>query len=376
MTSQGYPTLEKYSSQRGVTLVELMVAMVISLIVLLAVGTVYFSTKRTYSVQDQFSKMQENALYAFQTLTQDASSAGFAGCAQNLTSLLDTSSVNPSLYDFRLGVYGWEFKNTDPGKSYTILSLTPSGNAADWNNYETKPLDANIAKYAIPGSDVFVIISMQEQNVSPSADILPSTSKFGLSKAPPNVIPAGKIMLVSDCSQADVFMNAAKTGPSVTNPSLAKGSTTNNWSHQFKAKETRIYASTSRAYFIGQGVNGEPALFRYDLDQGAAGTPQELVDGVENMQVLYGEDVNGDMFSANSYVPIDKVKDPHKVYAVRISLLMRTGVVDRPIPANVLNEYVGAIQATAVNVHPEKDSRLRKVFTTTIALRNMAITGR
>ncbi|MDX5152354.1 MAG: prepilin-type N-terminal cleavage/methylation domain-containing protein, partial [Acidiferrobacterales bacterium] len=50
---------------RGVTLVELMVAMVISTIVLLGVATVYSSTKRSYKVQEEMARLQENARYAF-----------------------------------------------------------------------------------------------------------------------------------------------------------------------------------------------------------------------------------------------------------------------------------------------------------------------
>ena len=59
------------NKQRGVTLVELMIAMAISLIVLLGVISVYITSKRSYVVQEEFARMQENANFAFQYLTQD-----------------------------------------------------------------------------------------------------------------------------------------------------------------------------------------------------------------------------------------------------------------------------------------------------------------
>ena len=39
-------------------------------------------------------------------------------------------------------------------------------------------------------------------------------------------------------------------------------------------------------YYVGTGVSGRPALFRKD----GAAVAQELVEGVEDMQVLYGID--------------------------------------------------------------------------------------
>jgi type IV pilus assembly protein PilW len=365
-----------------VTLVELMVAMVISLIVLLAVSTVYFSTKRTYSVQQQYSKMQENALYAFQNMTQSVSMAGYAGCSVKLNNLLDLTTVDPALFDFKTGVYGWEYTGTAPGSTYAITSLTPPGTATNWDNYTNKPLDADIVKYAIPGSDVLVVISTQQLDLKPTGNVSSGSVNIPLSGTLNK--PTDTIMVLSDCRQSDVFMNTVggTNSLSVSTTCPQKGAHTvkpcnasANWSHTYNASDARLYASTSRAYFIGQGVNGDPALFRYDLDRGQPSTPQELVDGVENMQVLYGENVGGSTFSANHYVPIDKVTDPNKIYAVRISLLMRSGTVDRPAPTAAPNENLGAPNE-AVVVQPQKDQRLRKVFTTTIALRNMAITGR
>ena len=43
---------------KGITLVELMVALVVSSIVLLGVATVYSSSKRSYKLQEEFSRLQ------------------------------------------------------------------------------------------------------------------------------------------------------------------------------------------------------------------------------------------------------------------------------------------------------------------------------
>ena len=126
----------------------------------------------------------------------------------------------------------------------------------------------------------------------------------------------------------------------------------------------------SRAYFIGTGVSTgtsastAPALFRKEL---VAGVPQaqELVDGVENMRVFYGEDtdVTADG-AANIYRAGNAVADWSRVVSVRLGLLVRT-----PNESGVdfdTNTYdvAGAIVA------PADERRQRRVFTSIIRLRN------
>ena len=75
---------------RGVTLIELMIAMVISTIVLLGVGTVYSSSKRSYKVQEEMARLQENARYAFNVMSRDIRGAGFIG-SHLATALVETA---------------------------------------------------------------------------------------------------------------------------------------------------------------------------------------------------------------------------------------------------------------------------------------------
>ncbi|MBI1424658.1 MAG: prepilin-type N-terminal cleavage/methylation domain-containing protein [Gammaproteobacteria bacterium] len=369
--------------QQGVTLVELMVAMAISLIVLLAVGTVYTTTKRTYSVQDDFSRMQENALFAFQTMTQDISTAGFAGCSPQINNLLNTTAANSGLFNYVDGVYGWDYKNTDPGDTYTINSLATTVTASNWSDNSGLGLHTSLSQKVVPGTDVLVMKSGRElTTLVPTADIKPADIKVQF--AGPTLMPQGAVILLSDCNKADLFMNSDAIGDST----LARDTTCGSakpcnsgapWSHVYKSAEVRVLASTSRAYYIGIGTNGEPSLFRYNYDQGDTGaSPEELVTGVENMQILYGESLNGEPFKPTRYIPFNSVTNPANIVSVRISLLMRSsGEANRPSVASPTFLVGGTTAATAVSVNNSvPDRRMRKVFTTTIALRNMAVTGR
>lgn len=68
----------KNRSQQGVTLVEMMIAMVVSLVLVAGIGTIYFSSKRNYQARDQFAMMDENARIALNALKKNLEHAGYA----------------------------------------------------------------------------------------------------------------------------------------------------------------------------------------------------------------------------------------------------------------------------------------------------------
>lgn len=92
---------------------------------------------------------------------------------------------------------------------------------------------------------------------------------------------------------------------------------------------------------------------------------QPIVENVENIQILYGENTDGDVFGvADRYVPYNNVGSWDRVVSLRISVLIRTQE----------NNLVAAPQPYSFNgaTTTPTDRRLRRVFTTTITLRNRA----
>lgn len=63
--------------QRGLTLVELMVAMTIGLIITVVIANLFLGTKETYRTQDDLSRMQENLRFAFQVVGRTVRLAGY-----------------------------------------------------------------------------------------------------------------------------------------------------------------------------------------------------------------------------------------------------------------------------------------------------------
>ena len=77
---------------RGFSLVELMVALVITLILLAGIGQIFLSSKKSYTVQDSLSRMQETGRYAMDTLTQDLRRAGYWGGNSDITEITGTQA--------------------------------------------------------------------------------------------------------------------------------------------------------------------------------------------------------------------------------------------------------------------------------------------
>ncbi len=71
-------------------------------------------------------------------------------------------------------------------------------------------------------------------------------------------------------------------------------------------------------YSIQTGSTGSPALFR-SVD----GVSQELVEGIENLQVLFGEDTDDDNVP-NYYVDAASITDMAQAISIRFTLVART----------------------------------------------------
>jgi len=115
-------------------------------------------------------------------------------------------------------------------------------------------------------------------------------------------------------------------------------------------EDTLVTPIESSFYFIAPGLGedntGEPPLALWQKIGTAA--PVELVQGVEDLQVLYGIDttLNDRVPNANRYVTAANVTDPSQIVSVRVS-----------ITANSVDTVDG-------------DERLRRTFSKTLLVRN------
>lgn len=77
-------TVKAFRRERGVTLVELMIAMGLSLLIGLAVIEVFLSQRQLFVAQDEQSRMQENARFVFEQVSRDLRMVGYWGCSNKV----------------------------------------------------------------------------------------------------------------------------------------------------------------------------------------------------------------------------------------------------------------------------------------------------
>jgi len=102
------------------------------------------------------------------------------------------------------------------------------------------------------------------------------------------------------------------------------------------------------------------------LGNGNLTRSQPLVDGVESLQILYGENTDGNPRSANRYVQAWQVADMRNVVSVRIAMRF----ISRESVRTTANNHQYALLDATAFTPVANDRLLRKEITTTISLRN------
>ncbi len=103
------------------------------------------------------------------------------------------------------------------------------------------------------------------------------------------------------------------------------------------------------------------------VDEGTGGI--ELVAGIDSFQVLYGVDESNDgIVAATRYVQANQVVNPRLVVSVKLGLLIRSDS-DRAV-VGASEDFVVLDKQLAGGAAPLVESRIRRLFTSTMKIRN------
>lgn len=358
----------------GFSLIELMVAMLLSLILGGAVLQVYLVNKRTFVSQDQNAQVQEAGRFAVEFMARDLRMAGLLGCAsvdqpkklsERVKNVLNDSSFP---YDIEIGIRGFEAPGSAPGKSLTLSAVDPLPEAggSKWS----PALPAPLAGKVLPGSDVVVVSGIEPESWPL---VSPFTKGSQIFVATPNAIQGGDILMVTDCNQAMIFQATSVNADSSNVIGAAKKMNPGNSAPIAQGKDgpfvdgSQVSRVRSFAFYLGRGEDGAPSLIRESLQTTSASAAtlvrEELIGHVETLQITYGIDTNAD-FVIDNFDTAAKVIDWTQVRAVRLGLLLRSPQAILPEPAS------GAYAVGGVAVTAPADRRQRRVFPMTVSLRN------
>jgi type IV pilus assembly protein PilW len=338
---------------RGFSLVELMVAMALSLLLLGGVVAVFMSSRASYEATDRLSRIQESGRFALDEIARDVRSAGYVGCARAPTYLSTSLNANTNLL--------WNFLD-GAIRGFQFVSASTWSPALDTTAVTSPADDSDVLALRIPKREA-TPLRLQADMASGTDDLtVPNTTSAGLE--------AGDIALAYSCEAQAFFYVTGFAGGVISHaasPSgTVPGNANDNINYAFRTNAEVIpvqtvvyYVRQSSAAAAGTGPADATSLWR-KVGNAAA---EELVEGVQQMQLQFGLDTNGDAVVDN-YVDANAVIDWSQVYSVSIALLVRS-----------LEEYdtdrdQRSYQLLNVPVPAAGDRRMRAVFTTTANIRN------
>ena len=368
-------TLHTQRKLRGFTIIELMVAITISALILGVLTQVYAGAKRSYRVTEALSRMQENGRYAMDYLARDIRLAGYMGCVSSGTAV--SNMANP--------VTGWSPLNTATSP-ITIKGI---------EGYEA----SLVSPSAITGSTAVATDAVLVQFFSPSSAKLThfptaTNANIQISGNPLN-FRQYEILVVTDCAFADILKaTTVSSGGGTVTIAHSTSNNTRNTTYGTYGQNAEVMRMQSNVYYI-LTTAGLPSLMRRrlgsfvtgDLTQSCTNATsstsqgfcvEEIAEGVEDLQLLYGVDTNTDL-SADKFVVASSVTAAEwaNVVSVRVNLLVRsveTNVspeANTTAPTSQIPLYSGnTAYATATLAATPR--AFRRVYTETITLRNRA----
>jgi len=350
--------LTSKSTQSGVTLVELMIALVLGLIIAAGISQIFVSSQKTYRISEEQSRMQESARFGFEFLTRGFREAGYSGCR--------------AIERLNIQVIA-----NAPTPSYSANNIV-SGSEATSSTLWSPALNSDIEDDVIPSTDTISIQKAGSCGGTLVGNLSSSNANIQILASNSCSVSAGDVLMLTDCEDGHIF-RATNASSGSTTQTIAHGASQNSGTHfclnqtgigtgscgtanaKLYGYDAELLTFSSLTYYIGTGAGGRNALFIYD---GTTSRKTELVEGVEDMQLKYGVDADQNDIVDN-YQTADAVNTAgnwDKVISAEISLLLKTQN-DNLTTAEQTFSYNGTtVSAT--------DKRLHHVYTTVISIRN------
>ncbi len=337
---------KKVALTAGFTLVEIMVAIAVSGTLITIILQIFLSNRLTYNTIDALSEIQEDARIAVIFLSRDARQLSHQGCS---------SSSNIALVN-NVDLNGDSVAD-DISNSYDDSKQVLSNNNASSLSIDGKAVIAgsDTIRFQYGNSCGGQLVS----NMNSDADSIKISDQNQCS------LSANDLFMITDCQSADIVATASASDSSGV---TTIGHGTKNISTKLSKRyldNAEVLLLRSNHYYLSNNADGIVSLMRFD------GTNSiELVTGVENMQILLGEDTNNNGVANRYLVAGTPSLQMSRVVNLQISLLLSTTdeVASKSLPTLV---YPPApFNAGSGSTYTPSDKKIYKVFNMNIALRN------
>lgn len=319
-------------AERGFSLVEMLVAMLLGIILMAAVVQIFIGSKQTYRMREQVAALTDNGRFAIELMQREIRMAGYSGCRT-------LSSLQPNVV-----------ADSPPDFSEVADGIQGFNNGSGWVN----PTSTT----RVAGTDVLTVTHASGGGVPLTSNMADRAAPLNVSSQT-SVMYDSQLLLVSDCQKVDMFRASTVTENSGTYTiNHTNAANTSDLLSRAYEENAMVMTMGSTTFFVGVNAGGEGSLYMVPL---GSATADELVTGVQDMQILYAVDTDGDR-QPDDYVEAQAVTDWATVLGVNVGFLLHTD-----------NNVAADPQALAFNgasANPSSDKRLRTSFWSAVALRN------
>src|SRR5690606_35581995 len=120
-------------SQKGVTLVELMISLLLGLLLTAGIIQVFAGNRVTYAFNEGLSRIQENARFSLDHIAYNARMAGYSGCLSQVAVYNNLDAVDTFRDDIENGIQGYDANGTGNGERFVAgVDPAPSANPNAW----------------------------------------------------------------------------------------------------------------------------------------------------------------------------------------------------------------------------------------------------
>jgi type IV pilus assembly protein PilW len=255
--------------EAGLSLVELLVAIVVGLVVVAGVLVIYLSAARNFAQDQRYIQMLENARYAVQVVAADLLLADFWGPVTSPDTIVSALAADAGGCAEAVGLF--DTAGTVQVSSESVAHFAPC---------------AAVTDVQVEGTDVLAVKRVAGASGATTGVRLRSSG-------------VGGTLLDSGTANAAIGEK--------------------DWAYQARIYFVRRYASTED--------DGVPTLCRMEVDGTEFGEPVRLADGIEDLHLQFGIDDDGDG-APNRYLAAPTKAEMAGAVAARIFVLARSADPD------------------------------------------------
>lgn len=375
--------------QRGLSLIELLIAMGLSLALLGALASVYVAAKQSFRFQETSGRLQEDASFALDTVARDLRMAGYAGCMgiQKIPAEVGPPAIPAYYFPGSVLSSGHPNDLNGPNPLSMVTGLTANveiiGQPLTPSNFlrgfdSTVPASMFATAPTSGTTDSLFFAGASPKSVTLSAAMVAGTDALTIASDPFSWGSATNVytFVISDCAASSIFSGQVSVAGTSIVHTVAVGNSVATFpnSKLFGADAVVSLAQWHYYYVATRSGASTPSLYHVVYDGKTRQDPEEVVSNVESMRLHYGENTLNDG-SGNPTLVADTwrtaaadVTDWSRVVAVRVGLMMVSSE-DNANPGVTL--VVPPLLESAYTVPTGASTkRLRKEFSTTIVLRN------